>query len=110
MTYKKSNSAEFAMNVAMNVFQFESYSVKPNYCITKKVIIRRAYNNKGYSNFFRLNVPEDDIECEPFTVIFIDSLQVYDKKHYQQVYLDNCAYKTVNKQMTDYLNENLFED
>ena len=29
---------------------------------------------------------------------------------YKQVYLDNCAYKTVNKQMTDYLDENVFED
>ena len=55
-------------------------------------------------------MPEDDIECESFTVISIDSLLVYDKKYYIQVYLDNCAYKAVNKQMTDYLDENLFED
>ena len=26
------------------------------------------------------------------------------------VYLNNCAYKVVNKQMTNYLDENLFED
>ena len=45
-----------------------------------------------------------------FPVISIDSLLVYDKKYYLQVYLDNCAYKTVNKQMTDYLDENLFQD
>ena len=32
------------------------------------------------------------------------------QKYYLQVYLDNCAYKTVNKQMTDYLDKNLFED
>ena len=57
-----------------------------------------------------LNVPEDDIECESFTVISIDSLLVYDKKYYLQVYLDNCAYKIVNKQMTYYLDENIFED
>ena len=55
-------------------------------------------------------MPEDDIECETFTVTSIDSLLVYDKKYYIQVYLDNYAYKTVNKQMTDYLNENRFED
>ena len=55
-------------------------------------------------------MPKDDIECEFFTVIFIDSLRVYDKKYYLQVYLDNCAYNIVNKQMADYLDENLFED
>ena len=55
-------------------------------------------------------MPEDDIECEYFTVISIDSLLVYDNKYYLQVCLDNCAYKTVNKEMTDYLDENLLED
>ena len=55
-------------------------------------------------------MPEDDIECESFTVISIDSLLVYDEQYYLQAYLDTCAYKTVNKQMTNYLDENLFED
>ena len=55
-------------------------------------------------------MPEDDIECELFTDISIDSLLVYDDKYYPQVFLDNCAYKIVNKQMTDYLDENLFEN
>ena len=40
------------------------------------------------TNFCGLNVPEDDIECGYFTVISIDSLLVYDEKHYLQVYLD----------------------
>ena len=39
---------------------------------------------------------EDDIERESFTVISIDSLL-------------NCPYKLENKQMTDYLDENVFE-
>ena len=43
-----------------------------------------------------INVPEDDIECESFTVISIDSLRIYENKYYQQ--------------MTDYLDENHFED
>ena len=51
---------------------------------------------------------EDDIECEP--VIYFDSLLVNNKKYYLQVYLDNCAYKIVNKQLTDFLEKNLFED
>ena len=62
----------------------------------------------GY-NFRGLNLAEDDIECESFTVISIDSLLVYDKKCYPQVYLDNCVYKIVNKETADYLDENLFE-
>ena len=53
---------------------------------------------------------KDDIECESFTVISIDSLILYKNKYYLQVHLDNCTYKIVNKQMTDYHNEKLFED
>ena len=30
------------------------------------------------------------------------------KKYYLQVYIDNCAYKTVNTQMVDYLCDNPF--
>ena len=55
-------------------------------------------------------MPEDDIECESFIVIFIDSLLVYKNQYYLKIYLNNCAYKIVNKQMTDYLDENVFED
>ena len=55
-------------------------------------------------------MPEDDIECESFTFISIDSLLVYENKYYLQVYLDNCVYKIANKQMTGYLDENLFEE
>ena len=55
-------------------------------------------------------MPEDDIECESFIVIFIDSLLVYENQYYLKTYLSNCAYKIVNKQMTDYLHENVFED
>ena len=55
-------------------------------------------------------MPVDDIECESFAVISIDSLIVYENKYYLQVYLDHCAYKIFNKQITDYLDGNLFED
>ena len=70
----------------------------------------RTFGDKIYTNFRSLNVSKDDIEFESFTAISIDSLLVYDKKCYLQVYLDNCAYKIVNKQMTHYLDENFFED
>ena len=69
----------------------------------------RTYRDKVYTNFRGLNVPEDDTECESFTVISIDSLCAYDKKYYLLVLLDKCAYKIVNKQMTDYLDENRLE-
>ena len=65
---------------------------------------------KFYTNFCGLNVLKDDIECECFTVISIDSLLVYESKYYLQAYLDNCVYKIVNIQMTGYLDENVFED
>ena len=70
---------------------------------------RRIYSDKVYTDFCGLNIPGDDIECESFTVISIDSLFVHENKYYLQVYLDNCAYKIANKQMTDYLDENCFE-
>ena len=54
-------------------------------------------------------MPEDYLECESLTVISIDSLLVYKNKYYLQVYLKNCAYKMTNKDMTDYLDDNLFE-
>ena len=53
-------------------------------------------------------MPEDDIEWESFTVAYIDIWLVYENKYCLQVYLDNCAYKIVNKQMTDCLDENIF--
>ena len=70
----------------------------------------RTYGDKFYTNFRALNVPEDDTECEYFTVISIYSLLLYDKKYYLQVSLHNCVYNIINKQMTDYLNENFFKD
>ena len=57
----------------------------------------RVYGEKVYTSFRGLNVPEDDIECESFTVTSIDSLLVYEEKYNLQVYLDNCSYKIVNK-------------
>ena len=38
----------------------------------------RTYGNKAFTNFRSLNVPEDDIECESFTVISIGFLLVYE--------------------------------
>ena len=48
------------------------------------------------------------MKYETCTAISIDSLLVYENKYYLQVYLDSCAYKIVNKQMTDYLDKNIF--
>ena len=60
----------------------------------------RTYRDKVYTSFRDLIVPEDVIEFESFTIISVDSLLVYERKCYLQVYLDNCAYKIVNNQMT----------
>ena len=70
----------------------------------------KTYGNKVYTNFRGLNVPYNGIECESFTAISIDSLLVYENKYYLHIYLDNRAYKIVNKQMADYLDESLFKD
>ena len=89
-------------NIELNAF--------PTYDDRYIKITIRTYGDRVYTNFCGLNMLEDDIECECFTVISIDSLLVYENKYHLQVYLHNCPYKIVNKQMTDYLDENDFED
>ena len=74
-----------------------------------KKIKTKTYGDKVYTNFCGLNVSEDSVECESFTIISIDSLLVYENKYNLQVYLDHCAYKIVDKQMTDYFHNNLFK-
>ena len=69
-------------------------------CIKTKI---RTFTDKVYANFCDLNMPEDDIEYESFTVISIDYLLVYESKYYLQVCLDNCVYNIANRQMADYL-------
>ena len=44
----------------------------------------RTFSDKINTNVCGLNVPEDDMECESFTIISIDSLLVYNKKNYLQ--------------------------
>ena len=69
----------------------------------------RTFGEKVYANFRGLNVPEDDIEYESFIAISVDSLLVYKSKYCQQVYLDNGVYEIAKKEITDYLDDNLFE-
>ena len=57
-----------------------------------------------------LNVPEHDIESKSFIVISIDFLLIYENKYYLQVHLDYCVYKIGNQKMTNYLDDELFED
>ena len=66
----------------------------------------RTYIDKVHTNFQGLDVLEDGTEYESFTVVSINSLLSYDNKYYLQVYLDNCAYKIVDKQM---IGDNLFK-
>ena len=63
-------------NIKLNLNALPIYD---NRYITTKI---RTNGDKVYTNFRGLNVPEDDIECESFTVISIDSLLVYDNKYY----------------------------
>ena len=69
-----------------------------------------TYGDKVCTKFRGLNLPEDDIECKSITVIFYCFLLVYENKYYLQVHLDNFAFKIENKQMADYLDDNLFEN
>ena len=65
---------------------------------------KKACSDIVYTNFGGLNVLEDSVKYESFTIIYIDPLLVYQNK-----YLDDCAHKIVNTQMVDYFGDNLFE-
>ena len=91
---------EELQNIELNALPVDDY----RYIKTKI----RTYSDKVNTNFHGLNVPEDGIECDFFTVISIDSLLIYENKYYLEVYLDNCAYKIANKEMADYLDDNFF--
>ena len=61
----------------------------------------RTHDDKVYTNFCGLNVPEDGVECETFTISSIDFYLFVKKESYLQVHLQNCAYKIVDKPMID---------
>ena len=44
------------------------------------------YGNNVYTNFRGLNLPENGVECEFFTIISIDSSLIYENEYYLQVY------------------------
>ena len=66
------NRIEDLKNIELNALL-----VYDNRYIKNKI---RTNDDKVYINFRGLNVPEDDIECESFTVTSIDSLIVYKNK------------------------------
>ena len=84
--------------------ELDAFQVYDDRYITTKI---RTYDDKVYTNFRDLNAPEDGLECECFTIISIDSLLVCET--IITCSLNNCAYKVVDKQMIDYLDDNLFE-
>ena len=96
------NKIKDIKNIKLNAFT----GYDDRYIKTK----RRTYDDKVYNNFRGLSVLQDDIEYISLTDISMVSLLVYENKYYLQLYLHNSAYKIINKQMTDYLEENLFED
>ena len=70
----------------------------------------RIYDNKIYTNFCGLN-SQKMIQNVNLLLSFLLILYLYTTNKYSfQVYLDNCTNKIVNKQMKDYLYENLLED
>ena len=74
--YKASwTKIENLKNIELNVLPADRY-------IKTKI---RTFGDKVYTDFRGLNMPQDDIECGSFTVIFIDSFIVYEKKYYLQV-------------------------
>ena len=65
----------------------------------------KTYGDEVFASFHGLNAPEDGVECESFTVTSIDFLLINGNTYF----LENWANKVVDKQMTNYLNNILFE-
>ena len=60
-----------------------SLTIYENRYIKTKI---RTNGKKVYSNFCGLNVPQDGVKFEYFTVISTDSLLVYENKYFLQIY------------------------
>ena len=58
---------------------------------------------------YDFNVLEDGAECESFITFLLIIWFFYENKYDLQVFLKSCAYKIVDKQMIDYLDDNIFE-
>ena len=76
---------EYLKNIKLNALP-----VYNNRYVKAKI---RTFGDKVCIDFRGLYVPEDDIKCESFTIISIDSLPAYEKKSASifrsvQVYLD----------------------
>ena len=69
----------------------------------------KTNDQKINADIYDLGVPEDGVDCNCMTIISINFLFIYNKKRYMQVYLDDCVYNTVNKQMTRYRDYDFIE-
>ena len=77
----------------------------------------RTYGDKVCTSFGGINVPKDDVLLSDvlskwysmFYSQFYWFFILYENRYYLQVYLDNCNYKIVDKQMIDYLGGKTFE-
>ena len=78
----------------LKIFKKNALPVYDDRYIKTKI---RTYGDKVYTNLRDINVSEDDKKCAKLLQSFLLTLLVYKNYYYPQVYLDNCAYKTVNK-------------
>ena len=69
----------------------------------------RTHGDKVYTIFKDQMCQEMEQNVISFTVPSIDSLLVYDSRYQLQVYLNNFAYKIIDEQIIDSLEDNPFE-
>ena len=78
----------------LKIFKKNALPVYDDRYIKTKI---RTYGDKVYTNLRDINVSEDDKKCGKLLQSFLLTLLVYKNYYHLHVYLDNCAYKTVNK-------------
>ena len=70
----------------------------------------REFDSKIQTNFVGTGIPKENMHYTCIACITIDSVMKIEKKHYRQVYLEECEYKVKKIQMSRFINAKLESD
>ena len=84
--------------------KFHSTSVYDEKYIKARV---REFSGVIKTNFLVDEMPKENVHYTCITCITIDYFMRMEKKHYLQVYLEECKYRTKNKKITKFIEDGL---
>ena len=91
------NKMESMLNI-----KFHSQPIYDDKYIKTKV---KTFNNTINTHFSGDEIPKERIHYICISAIYIDSVLKTDKKHYPQVYLEQCKYKTKKRKLVNVIND-----